>query len=437
MRDMSASNAENRPTSWVWTVCGLLLLATMLNYMDRQTLSLIVPDLKDKLGLSDSDYGNIEAAFSLAFAFGSLAMGSIADRVSIRWMYPVVLVAWSAAGIATAYAPEIGAFLHGSASHEPDPKAELYWGLLLCRTLLGLFEAGQWPCALITSRRLLASKDRSLGNSILQSGASLGAIATPFVVRAAMIFFPGENNWRWPFLLIGWVGMFWLVPWFLLVRTNDLDPPAAASSELTLRDAGISPRRIVALMFAVVAINITWQFFRAWLPKFLREQHGYSADFTAGFIVAYYIATDVGCLASGFFARLLAAREGMTVHRSRLVAFACCACMTALAVPLAWLPTGPLLLGTLLVIAAGSLGLFPHYYSFTQELSDKHQGKVTGALGCFTWAATAGVQSIIGNRVQADGSYVFPLVLAGAVPLVATAALALLWDERRPSHPSE
>ncbi|MBX9680527.1 MAG: MFS transporter [Gemmataceae bacterium] len=418
-----------RFSKWTLAVCGMLLLATMLNYMDRQTLSLVSPDLSRELGLSNTEYGDIETAFSLAFALGSLLMGFIADRVSIRWMYPTVLIGWSLAGIATAYAQEIGAAVRPIYESE---KSDLYLGLLSCRTLLGLFEAGQWPCALITTRRLLSSEDRSWGNSILQSGASVGAIATPFVAQFSMAANAGEGAWRSPFIIIGWVGMLWIVPWLLLIRKGDLDAPRDEYGRVEVGDGtGASWRRIVVLMVTVVAINITWQVFRAWLPKFLREEHKYPTTFANGFIVAYYIATDIGCLASGFLSRWLS-KHGLSVHRSRLLAFSACAGLTALALPMPWMSAGPLLLGSLLLIAAGSLGLFPHYYAFTQELSARHQGKVTGFLGCFTWAATAGVQAMVGRRIDADGNYMFPLLLAGAVPLIAAATIALLWKDDEP-----
>ncbi|MFO0865791.1 MAG: hypothetical protein U0744_14265, partial [Gemmataceae bacterium] len=157
-------------------------------------------------------------------------------------------------------------------------------------------------------------------------------------------------------------------------------------------------------------------------------EHQYPASFANGFIVAYYIATDIGCLASGVFSRWVTAR-GISVHHSRMIAFSACAGLTALALPMPWISAGPMLLAFLLLIAAGSLGLFPHYYAFTQELSARHQGKVTGFLGCFTWAATAGVQAMVGRRIDADGSYMFPLLLAGSVPVIAAIVIATLWDD--------
>src|SRR5262245_46713737 len=125
---MSATLGE-RSNAWRWWVCGLLLLATMLNYMDRQTLSQSATDISIELGLSNEDYGKLEQGFGLAFATGGLLVGFVADRVSLRWLYPAVLLAWSAAGLATGWARNYGE-------------------IMACRVALGFFEAGQWPCAL-------------------------------------------------------------------------------------------------------------------------------------------------------------------------------------------------------------------------------------------------------------------------------------------------
>src|SRR5262249_10969355 len=156
-----------------WGICLLMLLATMLNYMDRQALAQQATEISRDLDLTNKDYSQIESGFGLAFAFGGLVTGLLADRVSPRWLYPGVLIGWSAVGFATGWVTSF---------------RELYF----CRVMLGFFESGQWPCALVTAQRLLSRRDRPLGNGILQSGASLGAIATPIVVVLLTSAEPGS-----------------------------------------------------------------------------------------------------------------------------------------------------------------------------------------------------------------------------------------------------
>ncbi|MBM3801144.1 MAG: MFS transporter [Acidimicrobiia bacterium] len=420
-----------RSPYWKWSVCLLLLFATMLLYMDRQTLSLTATRMKQEFHLDNAQYGRLEAGFSWAFALGALFFGFLADRVSVRWLYPFVLVMWSAAGLATAYSRQIGSLLAGTLGESAENLAnrEIYIGLLFCRTALGLFESGQWPCALITTQRILSREDRSFGNSILQSGASIGAILTPFVVQFTMTETPG--SWRTPFLIVGGIGFLWVFPWFGLVRGRDIAKPddTGLSSEGSEQatDSFATVRRYVVLVFIVIAINMTWQFFRAWLPKFLKEAHDYSEAFANYFTAAYYVATDLGCLAVGYIVKQLAS-HGWNVHRARLVTFLGCSLLTSLGVIAALASKGLLLLGLLLLIGAGALGLFPNYYAFGQEISQKHQGLVVGSLGTFAWLGTGLMQERVGQTIQATGSYVTSMTLMGLTPLAAFVALWLFWD---------
>ena len=143
----------------------------------------------------------------------AIVTGFVADRISPRWCYPIVLLGWSGVGFATGWVTN-------------------YWELLACRLLLGFFEAGHWPCALVTSQRLLSRSDRPLGNSILQSGASLGALATPIVVL--LLVSDAPESWRLPFRVIGGIGIFWVVGWLAVIRSKDLEVKPTAT--------GVEPR---------------------------------------------------------------------------------------------------------------------------------------------------------------------------------------------------
>lgn len=449
-----------------WWVCGLLLLALMLNYMDRQTLSLTIVPISKDLRLSNTQYGMLEEGFGYAFAIGGLLAGWLADRFSVRWLYPLIVLLWSGAGLATGYADHIGQALAPLAAAwwpaavDPDSATSCgFLGFLVCRTALGFFEAGQWPCALITTQRLLEPADRPFGNGLLQSGASVGAILTPLVVQALVSDQPG--SWRGPFVVIGTIGVLWIPLWLWLVAGVRLDPlprgqpadlrrtvpatgrtrwpeamgrrflaavPRVLSSFAGFLAGGgwLLVRRVLALAVVVVAINLTWHFFRAWLPKLLEEYHGYQAASVRYFIVAYYIATDLGCLTAGFAVKLLTARW-MSVHAARLSVFLTCALLTALSTVVSGLGPGPLLLGLLLLIGFGSLGLFPNYYSLTQEITPRHQGKLTGLFGFVCWVATAEMQPLVGQHVDRTQSYAAGIFWAGLAPAVALLTLCLLW----------
>ena len=407
-----------RSSTWQWWVSGLLLLATMINYMDRQTLANLAPRITQQLDLSNTQYGMVEATFGYAFAFGSLFFGVLADRYSVRLLYPAILIAWSAVGFATGL-------------------SRGYLSLLVCRTLLGFFEAGHWPCALIVTQAVMSRGNRVMGNSILQSGASLGAILTPVVVLGLVRTNPDPDAWRLPFFVIGAVGVLWAVAWLLVIKPGDLKretPPLTAGESPSLPTAWLGKilldRRFWALAMMVIAINTSWQLIRAWLPKFLQEGRGYTESQALLFNSAYYIFTDVGCIAAGV-ATVWLVRRGFQVHRSRVLVFLGCSLLAALCTVAAVLPQGWLLLGILLCVAMGTLGVFPCYYSFTQEVTISHMGRLTGLLSFIGWLASSPTQTLFGYVVDRTGSYNLNMAILGWAPLIGLIAFVLLW----PHHP--
>lgn len=400
-------------TSWFrWYVCILLLLATTINYMDRQTLANTAPRVVEHFELSQEQYGDLEMWFGYAFAFGSIAFGILADFLSIRWLYAFVLVAWSVMGIATGFAGD-------------------YNDLLLCRTLLGFFEAGHWPCALRTTRMMLETKERVLGNSILQSGSSIGAVITPIIV--ILLLSDSPESWRLPFQVIGGIGLLWVVLWLTAMRGSDWQLQSSAGSLTETATPRLSTlsfvRRMVVLVVVVVAINICWQLFRAWLPMFLQKGRGYSENFALGFTSVYYVVTDIGCILAGWGTVALF-RRGWSTGISRWVVFVVCSLITSLSIGVALTPASWLLLAQLLLLGAGALGLFPCFYALSQEISSQHQGKITGALGFVAWASSAPVHKYFGRYIDQYQSYDLGIAIVGCLPLIAAVVWLLVWDWR-------
>jgi ACS family hexuronate transporter-like MFS transporter len=396
-----------RSRSWRWGVCILLLLATTINYMDRVTLANTARRVKTEFALSSEQYGAVEQGFSYAFAVGSLLFGILADKVSIRLLYPAVLLLWSAMGFA-------GGLVRS------------YEGMLLCRTLLGLFEAGHWPCALKTVHRILEPGERAMGNGLLQSGASIGAVVTPLIIQE---FLDRGLGWRMPFQVIGLLGAVWAIFWLLAIRSSDLAPPpepASAKPPWSEILETLLSRRFVALLIMISLINSTWQLLRAWLPLFLQEGRGYEEATANRFTSAYYIATDLGVLTTGFVALRLV-RRGMSVHGSRVLVYAGMSLLAMLTLAASALPQGLPLLGTLLVVGFGALGVFPCYYSFAQEVPGRHVGKVNGLLAAGGWFVTGKIQQLFGAMVDRRHSYDLGVALAGTAPLLALLLFVVLW----------
>lgn len=409
-------------------MCGVLLLATLLNYMDRQALPQTATHLKAAYDLHDGRYGWVEGAFGGAFAVGSVLFGLLADRLGPRRLYPVVLVGWSAAGLATPLLadPAVTGWLERPGD---DPHAGAFRWLVACRLLLGLFEAGHWPCALLTARHVLSPRDRPLGNGLLQSGATAGAVLIPVYVFALRRL---GGGWEVVFWTVGAAGLLWVPLWLAVVRPGDL-PAGRAAARPDPEPAGPRGwelgRMLVALAVVVTGLNVSWQFLRAWLPKYLKESRGFAEDTTDGVVIAYYLAADVGCLLSGALVRWRVGR-GAGVHAARVGGFVLFAGLSAAAALVPAVGERWVGAGLLVLAGAGVLGLHPYYYALVQDLPGRYVGVLGGGLAAVGWAVLAVFQVVIGEHINATRSYAAGLVVAGLAPMVSLAGLVLLWPRK-------
>lgn len=426
-----------RPTWTRWGVVGLLFFATTINYMDRVTLGTVSVRVTGELGLSNEQYGHLELAFGWAFAAGSFCFGLLADRVKVAWLYPAVLGLWSLVGVLTGWAQDFS-------------------GLLVCRALLGFFEAGHWPCAVRTTMAVLSDRERTLGNSILQAGSSVGAVITPQVMKWLLTEEPG--SWRQAFVIVGCVGFIWILPWFLVSRSGCVQMSSGADGAVgnalaagegdsagtqarpsSERDCGAENESIWVILLGkrfwsvavlIVGAQMVWHIYRVWMMKFLQQGRGMAEVDALNFNSLYFAATDAGCLLAGGVSMWLVNR-GMTAHGARRRVFfgACLATTTSAVLP--WVHGGTWLLIVLMIIGAGGLALFPCYYSFVQDLSERHVGKLTGLLSMWVWSVTSPLHSLFGMLVDRTGSYDAGLVIAGLMPWLGVIAMRLGWGAVR------
>src|SRR5438128_983466 len=148
-----------------WVICALLFFATTINYVDRGVLGVLAPDLQKTIGWTDTQYGDINAAFSFAYALGFLLAGRLIDRIGTRLGYAAVLVAWSLA----------------AAGHALARSA---FGFGVARFLLGLGEAGNFPAAVKTVAEWFPRRERALATGLFDSGSNVGAVLAPLMVPA-------------------------------------------------------------------------------------------------------------------------------------------------------------------------------------------------------------------------------------------------------------
>ena len=371
-----------------WGICVLMLLATMLNYMDRQALAQQATEISRDLRLTNQDYGRLEFGFGMAFAVGGMMTGFAGRPVQPALDLPGGAVRM------------VGRRLRDRLGHNL-PRAVRLPGPA------GFLRVRAMALRLVTAQRLLSRRDRTLGNSILQSGASLGAIATPLVVL--LLTSERAKGWRLPFRVIGAVGVFWIVAWLTVVRSRtsiSTSRPCrlAAEDERLLADATTDAEVAAPDRAAYADPPVPG-------PGGRRDQHQpllavfprLDADDAGGAVWLLPGPSPV------FLGRLLP-RRGRRLHRGRFPGQVAhdarllgprstddrvprlLPCSTALSTLAAFLPASSMLLVTLLLVGFGSLGQFPLYYAFTQELSTRRMGKVTGVLSFLTWISNALLQ---------------------------------------------
>jgi len=185
-------------------------------------------------------------------------------------------------------------------------------------------------------------------------------------------------------------------------------------------------RRFWVCVVTTITVNITWHGYRVWLPLYLQKERGYSFEGMRDFMTVYYVVADIGTWTAGL-ATLLLCRWGMRVHLSRVLLFGFCAVLSLSTLAVPFLPDGRPLQAGLLVVGFAALGLFPTYFAFSQELSSKHQGKVTGVLGASAHLSLAAMYRLEGRICDATGSYAWVLGGVGVFPLFALLAMLVLW----------
>jgi ACS family hexuronate transporter-like MFS transporter len=406
------------PSPIRWWVCGLLLAATTVNYLDRVTLNQTATDLKRALAVGDKEYARLESGFSLAFAAGAVLFGAVADKFGVWRTYPVAVLGWSLAGFLTGFAPT-------------------YWAVFGCRVFLGLCEAGNWPCGIRTVRQVMPPAERSLGNAIFQSGTGLGAMLTPLVVAGCLAWAGPDHPaaWQVPFRVIGLIGLVWIAVWLVTVPRSlvDADPEPEVRSPVPFA-AVLADRRFWLLAVLIAGVNTPWHTFRVWLPQFLEHQRGFDRLDVQRFSFAYYAVADVGSWLAGGTVAVLAGR-GLRLGVARLGVFAVGVTLAGAAVLLPWHERlGPTLTAAAVLAAgAGSLSLFAFYFALSQDLSGRHQGKVTGVLGAVNWVYMAGLYEVQGRAAAAGAGYDRVLAAAVGPAVVALVVVGVGWPRDRPT----
>jgi len=395
-----------------WVICGLLFLATTINYMDRQVLSLTWKDfIAPEFHWTDANYGKITAYFSIFYAIANLFAGKFIDWMGTKKGYIIAIFVWS-----------VGACLHagcGWAAMEWEGYnsiAELgqltgdaavaiatvsMYLFLSCRMVLALGEAGNFPAAIKVTAEYFPKKDRAFATSIFNSGASVGALAAP----ATIPLLARAWGWEMAFIVIGALGFVWMGLWMLYyekpqqsshVNQCELNYIEQDSDIAQVQDRAkvkyektipfwrcFTYRQTWSFIVGKFMTDGVWWFFLFWAPAYFSDQYGYTSDSTMGILLIFtlYLIVTVLSIGGGYLPTYFVDKLGMNPYLGRMRAmliFACFPLLGLFAQPLgaysAWWPA--ILIG---LLGAGHQAWSANLYSTIGDMFPKSTiGTITG-----------------------------------------------------------
>ncbi len=304
-----ATKADFRVAGLRWWIIGLVFLATLINFLDRLTISVLSPVLRATWQLSNLQYATLGTWFLLAYTVSHSVSGKFYDRVGVRRGFTCSVLVWSVAAMLHAAARGLGS-------------------LSLFRALLGFGEAGNWPGAAKVVAEWFPARERAFGLAIFNSGAALGSVVAPPLI----VWLQYRFGWQAVFLITGSLGFLWVALWLAVYRRPEehrwlgekeralIEEGSAASASTSRtrprwRDL-FGYRQVWGIVAARLLVDPVWWLYIFWLPEYLNKVRGFSLAQIGLFAWAPYLAADAGSLAGGFASGVLM-RRGWSVDRAR------------------------------------------------------------------------------------------------------------------------
>ena len=427
-----------------WVICALLFLATTVNYMDRQVLSLTWKDfIAPEFHWTDNDYGTITAVFSIFYAIANLFAGKFIDWMGTKKGYLIAIFVWSLGACLHAGCGWVAMQLEGYGSLEAlravqagsDAAVAIatisVWLFLSCRLILAVGEAGNFPAAIKVTAEYFPKKDRAFSTSIFNSGASVGALAAP----ATIPLLARAWGWEMAFIIIGVLGFVWMGLWIafyehpskskhvnqaelVYINQDDEEEAVAATENKTEEEEKtigflkcFTFRQTWSFIVGKLFTDGVWWFFLFWAPAYFSDQYGYTSDSTMGIMLIFtlYAIVTILSIGGGYLPTYFVDKKGMNPYIGRMRAmliFACFPVLGLLAQPMgqysAWWPA--IIIG---LLGAGHQAWSANLYSTIGDMFPKSTiatitgiGAMAGGLGSFainkgsgaffTWAANQG-----------------------------------------------
>jgi len=418
----AAATVPSRLGYFRWIICGLLLLGTTKNYMDRQVLGVLKTTLQHDFSWNEIQYGNLVSAFQIAYAAGMLLVGGLIDRLGTRLGYALAMIFWSLASMGTALASSLT-------------------GFRMSRYALGFGEAAVFPASIKAVAEWFPKKERALATGIFNAGTNVGAIITPLIVPWIVL----RWGWQGAFVGIGSIGFVWLFIWLLIYRKPE-DHRGVSKAELDyIRSDPQEPagktkwvrlfplRQTWAFAMGKFLTDPVWWFYLFWVPGFLQSKHGLALTGIGIPIMAIYLISDVGSVAGGWLSSSLIKR-GRSVNAARKIAMLICA-VGVLPVVFTYRVESTLSAVLLIGLAAAChQGFSANLYTLTSDMFPvRAVGSVTGIGGMAGAIGGWLMAKVVGHVLQWTGSYMIPFAMAGSGYLLALIVIHALTPRLKPA----
>lgn len=299
-----------------YTILGLLFLATVINYIDRQVIALLKPTLEKEFKWTEQDYGNLVFWFQLMYAVGYMLSGRFIDKVGAKIGYGFSVLFWSIAALAHA-------FMRST------------FGFTIARATLGFTEAGNFPAAMKSITEWFPVKERSFASGLMISGTTIGPIIAPGLV----IWLAARYGWQMSFIVTGALGLIWVIAWYFMY-TKPAQSNKVSREELAIINADVTATSILAdsgkvplkqllnkkatwgFFAATFLTDPVWWFYLFWLPSYLTS-NGMTRQEIAYPLTVVYAAAAVLSIAGGWLSSFFI-KKGWTVNASRKVPMLIC-----------------------------------------------------------------------------------------------------------------
>jgi ACS family hexuronate transporter-like MFS transporter len=294
-----------------WVVIGLIFCATVINYVDRQTVSVLKTSISQDLALSNADYASIQNSFLIFYGISQMVSGRLYDVIGTRFGFTFSIVTWSMAAMAHALASTAGAFR-------------------LWRGVLGFGEAGNWPGAAKAVGEWFPVRERALGMGIFNTGAAVGGALSPPIIA----WLARSYGWRSTFILTGTLGFAWLAAWLVVYRTPEQHPWISGAERAYITAGRNEPvasgrgewkpgwltlltyRPTWAVVIGRFLTDPIWWLYVFWMPSYFQEARGFSLQQVGWSAWFPFLAAGVGALSGGWASGHLIHR-GWSVDRAR------------------------------------------------------------------------------------------------------------------------